>query len=89
MLRIPGRKFKQLHLATFNVRTLKDHEKVEELKHELEEAKLKWDILGLSETRRHEQLIQLRSGKVLYTRGGVESVGGVGFLVSKNIEDRI
>ena len=38
---------------------------------------------------RGEQLEQLSSGHVLFTKGGEESIGGVGFLVNKNIKDRI
>ena len=49
-----------------------------------------WIIIGLSETRRRgEQLEQLQSGHVLYTRGGEESIGGVGFMVNKSIKDRV
>eukprot|EP00794_Sanderia_malayensis_P004318 gene4317-4892_t len=71
-----------------NVRTLKDPEKEEELEQEL--TGFKWDVIGLSETRKKgEQLKELQSGHVLYTRGENESVGGVGFLVNKNIKDRV
>ena len=65
-------------------------EKEEELENELKEAGFKWNIIGLSETRRKgEQLEQLQSGHVLYTKGGEVSIGGVGFLVNKNIKDRV
>ncbi|XP_046862943.1 craniofacial development protein 2-like [Xenia sp. Carnegie-2017] len=78
----------QLIVCTYNVRTLKDPEKEEELEQEL--TGFKWDIIGLSETRKKgEQLKQLQSGHVLYTKGGNESVRGVGFLVHKNIKDRV
>uniref|UniRef100_A0A3P9KP93 Endonuclease/exonuclease/phosphatase domain-containing protein n=1 Tax=Oryzias latipes TaxID=8090 RepID=A0A3P9KP93_ORYLA len=78
----------QLNVCTYNVRTLKDPEKEEELEQEL--TGFKWDIIGLSETRKKgEQLKQLQSGHVLYTKGEDESVGGVGFLVNKNIKDRV
>ena len=44
----------------------------------------------MSERRRKgEHLVQLNSGHVLYTKGGEKSVGGVGFLVNKNIKDRV
>ena len=33
--------------------------------------------------------MQLNSGHVLYTRGGEKSIGGVGFLVNKDIKDRV
>ncbi|XP_065064756.1 craniofacial development protein 2-like [Rhopilema esculentum] len=78
----------QLNICTYNVRTLKDPEKEKELEQEL--IGFKWDIIGLSETRKKgEQLKQLQSGHVLYTIGENESVGGVGFLVNKNIKDRV
>ncbi|MEE4247402.1 MAG: reverse transcriptase domain-containing protein [Kangiellaceae bacterium] len=52
--------------------------------------KFRWDIIGLSETRRKgEKLEQLQSGHVLYTKGGDKSIGGVGFLVHKDIKDRV
>jgi exonuclease III len=58
------------------------------LEHELQN--FKWEIIGLSDARRKgEQLEQLPSGHVLYTKGGEESIGGVGFLVNKNIKDRV
>ena len=49
------------------------------------------NTIGLSETRRKgAHLVRLNSGHVIYTKGGGEkSVGGVGFLVNKNIEDRV
>ena len=78
----------QLNICTYNVRTLKDPEKEKELEQKL--IGFKWDIIGLSETRKKgEQLKQLQSGHVLYTIGENESVGGVGFLVNKNIKDRV
>ena len=78
-----------LHVCTYNVRTLKDQEKEEELKQEL--LNFKWEIVGLAETRRKGvQLEQLPSGHVLYSRGEEErSIRGVGFLVNKSIKDRV
>ena len=79
-----------LHICTYNVRTLKDQKKEEELEHELEQARFKWDLIGLAEMRRKgEQMEQLKSGHVLYTKGGEDSIGGVGFLVHKKIKDRV
>ena len=78
----------QLNVCTYNVRTLKDHEKEEELEQEL--TNLKWEISGLSEIRKKgERLKQLKSGHILYTKGGDESIGGVGFLVNRSIKDRV
>lgn len=71
------------------MRTLVDQEKEEELEQEL--LNLKWEIIGLAETRRKGvQLKQLPSGHVLYTRGEEErSIRGVGFLVNKSIKDQV
>ena len=33
--------------------------------------------------------MHLNSGHVLYTNGGEKSIGGVGFLINKNIKDRL
>ena len=39
--------------------------------------------------KKEEHLVQLNSGHVLYTKGREKSIGGVGFLVNKNIKDRV
>ena len=78
------------YICSYNVRSLKDQNRLEELENELSETRFKWNIIGLSETRRKgEHLVQLNSGHVLYTKGGEKSIGGVGFLVNKNIKDRV
>ena len=54
----------------------------------MSETRFKWNVIGLSETRRQgEHLVQLKSGHVLYTKGGEQYIGGVGFLVNKDIKD--
>ena len=80
----------QFNVCTYNVRTLKDRAKEEELESELKESGLKWDVIGIAETRRTgERLEELESGHVLYTKNGETSMGGVGFLVNKKIKDSI
>ena len=60
------------------------------MENELSETRFKWNITDLSEMRRKgEHLAQLNREHVLYTKGGEKSVGGVGFLVNKNIKDRV
>ena len=42
------------------------HDEEEELEHELEQARFKWDLIGLAEMRRKgEQMEKLKSGHVL------------------------
>ena len=84
-LRVPN-----TYVCSYNVRSFKDQSRLEELENELSETRFKWNIFGLSETRRKgEHLVQLSSGHVLYTKGGEQSIGGVGFLVNKNIKERL
>ena len=79
-----------IYIATYNVRTLKDDERLFEIMHELDETNLKWHVIGLAETRRKgEELVQIKGGHLLYTKGGDASSRGVGFLVNKNIKDKI
>ena len=60
------------------------------MENELSEMRFKWNTIGLSETRRKgKRLVQFNSGHVLYTREQWKSTGGVGFLVNKNIKDRV
>ena len=84
-LRVP-----KIYICSYNVRSLKGQDRLEELESELSATRFRWSVIGLSETRRKgEHLVQLNSGHVLYTKGGEKSVGGVGFLVNKNIKDRV
>ena len=70
-LRIPN-----TYICSYNVRSLKDQNRLEELENELSETRFKWNIIGMSETRRKgEHLVQLNSGHVLYTKGGEKSIG--------------
>jgi endonuclease/exonuclease/phosphatase family metal-dependent hydrolase len=78
-----------LHIGTYNVRSLLGEDRVIELEEELKHVK--WNIIGLAETRRHgETISQLNSGNVLYTIGHEKkSQAGVGFLVHKDIAKNI
>ncbi|XP_072048728.1 craniofacial development protein 2-like [Amphiura filiformis] len=76
----------KLNICTYNTRTLVGEDKLEnELEH------INWDIVGLSEIkRRGEELVELRSGSMFYYKGrDNDSNSGVGFLVNKNIKDKI
>ena len=83
-----GAKNHRVYLGTFNCRTLNGEDRVSELEEEL--GSLKWDIIGLSETRREETAIVLKSGNTLYTSTCNRRRGnGTGFLVGKSIRQRI
>ena len=78
-----------LHIGTYNVRSLLGEDRLIELEEELKHVK--WNIIGLAETRRHgENISQLGSGNILYTIGHEKkSQAGVGFLVHKDIAKNI
>ncbi|XP_056641545.1 craniofacial development protein 2-like [Diorhabda sublineata] len=79
----------QLHIATYNARSIGNEERLTELQYELD--RINWDILGISETRRRgEESIRLRSGHILFYKGREDnSLGGVGFLVNKRISPNL
>ena len=84
------KKGKRLRVMTYNVRTLKHDARVEELRHELEDIGIKWDIIGLAETRRQgERLITLNGGHILYHTDAVNGQQGVGFLINRTLSDNI
>ena len=83
MLKIPG-----LPRCIFTyVLTMFEQEREEELEHELEQAKFKWEIIGLSEMRRRGK--QWSSCRVDMCCTPEEPIGGVGFMVNKSIKDRV
>ncbi|XP_030845665.1 uncharacterized protein LOC115925828 [Strongylocentrotus purpuratus] len=77
----------KLNIATYNVRSLLQEERLLELEEELQG--IKWDIVGLGEVRRRgEELTVLKSGHHFYHIGKKNnSEAGVGFLVHKSIAD--
>ena len=79
----------RLHIGTYNVRSLLSEDRLIELEEELKS--IKWNIIGLAETRRRGEKIQkLESGNVLYTVGSdLKSQAGVGFLVHKEIAKNV
>ena len=88
MLRIS--RFSILTLAATTSEVSRIMNRLEESENELSETRFKWNIMGSSETRRKgEHLVQLNSGHVLDIKGGEKSIGGVGFLINKNIKDRV
>ena len=78
-----------LNLATYNVRTLGSEAKIIDLEDQLKS--FNWDVIGLSEVRRKDEgQITLKSGNCLFWHGSSSGrVGGVGFIINKNIENKI
>ncbi|XP_030850967.1 uncharacterized protein LOC115928190 [Strongylocentrotus purpuratus] len=77
------------NIATYNVRSLLQEERLLELEEELQG--IKWDIVGLGEARRRgEELTVLKSGHHFYHIGKKNKIeAGVGFLVHKSIAGNI
>lgn len=82
---------KNLFIATFNARTLQSDHRLEELEEEL--THIRWDVLGLCETRRPEQqaCTTLKSGHLLYANNTATNtyLGGVAIMVNKKIKNRV
>jgi len=78
-----------LIICTYNVRTLLGEDRLGELINALEA--IKWDILGLCETRmKGENFRILNNGHALYTIGHEnQSIHGVGILVHKRLVGNI
>ena len=78
-----------INLGTYNVKTPCNNKSTLELEHEL--SKVKWDVIGISETRRKgESKIQLKSGNVIYWKEHDDrSELGVGFHINKEILSNI
>ncbi|XP_072380812.1 uncharacterized protein [Diabrotica undecimpunctata] len=73
-----------LRIATYNIRTMRTQEHLDELEQEL--SNIKWDIIGLCETRLPGEVCTiLKSGHHLYQKNAVENhhIGGVAFLINK------
>ncbi|GFO47125.1 craniofacial development protein 2-like protein [Plakobranchus ocellatus] len=77
-----ARKMKdKLNIATWNIRTLLQKGKLENIKQEMERMKL--NILGLSEVRRKEAGKITSGGHEIIYSGGTESEKGVGIIVDQ------
>lgn len=77
-----------LKVCTYNVRTLNDGN-LEILMKELE--KIKWEIIGMSETKMiDEQIIRTDNGHYLYNSGNTKQKrNGVGFIVHKSLQNKV
>ena len=73
-----------LNIATYNIRTMRTQEHLEELEEELKT--IKWDVLGLCETRSPgEKCTTLKSGHTLFQKNSEENshLGGIALLINK------
>lgn len=80
----------KIHIATYNCRTMRTDDHLEELEEEL--RNIKWDIIGLCETRLPgEKRTTLKSGHTLYQNNSESnySQGGVAFIVHCRIEHKV
>lgn len=79
---------KKVRIATYNIRTMRLAEDLERLEQELHD--IKWDILGICETRlQGEKAETLPSGHVILRNNGDASTHGVAILVNKNVKEFI
>ncbi|CAF4172261.1 unnamed protein product, partial [Rotaria magnacalcarata] len=78
-----------MHICTYNIRTFREEEKRKEFEEEI--SQIKWDIIGLCETKcKGEHLTKLKSGHTLYTCGNPnDNKNGVGFLINKKIDKKV
>ncbi|XP_050306329.1 uncharacterized protein LOC126743336 [Anthonomus grandis grandis] len=77
----------EIKIATYNTRTMTSKEHLEILENELEH--IKWDIIGLSETRRQgESVTTLTSGHLLYQKNADRNshIGGVAIMINKKLK---
>lgn len=77
----------KLYILTYNVRTLASYERLIELSEALRE--IKYDVIGLSETRRSGSKIEEYENCILCHTGDTPGKYGVGFLIKKHHKESI
>ena len=77
----------KLYIITFNVRTLSTYEKLIELNEAIKN--IKFDIIGLSETRRLGTTIEEYKNFIFCYTGFTQGLYGVGFLIKKCYKENI
>lgn len=70
-----------LYIATYNTLSLRTEESLQELLYSIRDTK--WDIIGLSEVRRHGEAIEEHDQFIMYYKGETPGRHGVGFLIRK------
>lgn len=76
-----------LYITSLNVRTLATEERLTELTYAMEN--IKWDILGLCEVRRENEVIEEYADFILYHSYGTKGRNGVGYLIKKHLKEKI
>ncbi|XP_072397950.1 uncharacterized protein [Diabrotica undecimpunctata] len=79
-----------LRIDTFNIRTMRTQEHLDELEQEV--SNTKWNIIGLCETHLpREASTILKSDQRLYQKNSVENhhIGGVAFLINKRASYKV
>lgn len=72
-----------INIATYNVRTLKDPERLVELENALQD--IRWEIIGISEMRKMGENIEEHKNYIQFYKGETQGSHGVGFLVKKEL----
>ncbi|CAK1594407.1 unnamed protein product [Parnassius mnemosyne] len=80
-------KYTNLHLLTYNVRSLVDSTRLPQLEHSL--RNIKWDVIGLSEIKKAGQQIEEHGNFVLLYCGEQSGRNGVGFLIQNHLKKYI
>lgn len=76
-----------IHIATFNPRSLRTPERLQEFEKAISE--IKWDIIGISEMRRYGEKIEDYGNYILHHIGVTPGQYGVGFFINKRLADKI
>ncbi|XP_070152510.1 craniofacial development protein 2-like [Polyergus mexicanus] len=82
-----GRNKKMVYIASYNIRTMRSEEHLTNLEKELQN--IKWDILGISETRLSGEAVTiLKLGHLLFQRNSNENahIGGVTLMIHKRMK---
>ena len=86
-----GKRGTSFYVATYNTRTLREREQIEDLLKELENTR--WNVVGLSETKRPgEGLTEMRDGNWIFECGKTEDrpdAKGIAFLIHKDFKNYV
>ncbi|ETN71582.1 hypothetical protein NECAME_04614 [Necator americanus] len=74
-------------ICTYNARTLASEAAIEDLM--MQAKKIKYDVIGLTETRRRHPLAVYETGELFLGACDSRGVGGVGVLVNTSMAKKI
>lgn len=78
----------EIKIGTLNTRTLRIEERMEELENALREVQ--WDLIGLTEIRRNEEVtLERKNGYVLLHSSAERSMFGTGFIIKNKYRNNI